>query len=105
MRHDYSGKVRLTVTGVKPRIWSQPKSVTVKKGKTATFTVKAFGAGMKYQWYYSTNKGKTWKKYSGKTSAALKVKGSTKNKGYYYRCIVKNTNGSVTSSKAKLTVK
>ena len=42
---------------------------------------------------------------SGKTAATLSVKGSKTNNGYLYRCVVKNTKGSVTSKNAKLTVK
>ena len=39
------------------------------------------------------------------SGAQLSVKGSKTNNGYLYRCVVKNTKGSVTSKNAKLTVK
>ena len=100
-----SKSVKLTVSGVKPKIVVQPKAASVKSGKTAKFTVVAAGTGLKYQWYYSKNAGKTWTKMSGKTAATLSVKGSKTNNGYLYRCVVKNTKGSVTSKNAKLTVK
>ena len=100
-----SKAVKLTVSGVKPKIVVQPKAVSVKSGKTAKFTIVAAGASLKYQWYYSKNAGKTWTKMSGKTAATLSVKGSKTNNGYLYRCIVKNSKGSVTSKNAKLTVK
>ena len=100
-----SKSAKLTVTGVKPKIVVQPKAVSVKSGKTAKFTVVAAGASLKYQWQYSKNSGKTWTKMSGKTKATLSVKASKSNKGYMYRCVVKNTKGSVTSKGAKLTVK
>ncbi len=100
-----TAKAKLTVSNVKPRIISQPASASIKSGKKATFKIVAAGKSLKYQWYYSTNKGKTWKKYSGKTAASLTVKGSKKNNGYRYRCVVKNSYGKVTSSSVKLTVK
>ena len=100
-----SGSAKLTVSGVKPKIVVQPKSVTVKSGKTATFKVVAAGAGLKYQWYYSKNSGRSWTKWSGKTSASVSVKTTKAKSGFLYRCVVKNSKGSVTSSKAKLTVK
>ncbi len=100
-----SKSVKLTVSGVKPKIVVQPKAVSVKSGKTAKFSVVAAGTGLKYQWYYSKNAGKSWTKMSGKTAATLSVKGSKTNNGYLYRCVVKNTKGSVTSKNAKLTVK
>ena len=100
-----SKSVKLTVSGVKPKIVVQPKAVSVKPGKTAKFSVVAAGTGLKYQWYYSKNAGKSWTKMSGRTAATLSVKGSKTNNGYLYRCVVKNTKGSVTSKNAKLTVK
>ena len=100
-----SKAVKLTVSNVKPKIVVQPAAASVKSGKTAKFTVVAAGSGLKYQWYYSKNSGNTWTKMSGKTAATLSVKASKSNKGYLYRCIIKNTKGSVTSKSAKLTVK
>ena len=99
-----TSNAKLTVSGVKPRITAQPKAATVKLNKKATFKVVAGGTDLKYQWYYSTNNGTSWKKYSGKTSATLKVKGTAKTNGYLYRCKVTNDKGSVTSKAAKLTV-
>ncbi len=100
-----SSAVKMTVSGVKPRILTQPKAVTVKSGKTVKFTVAAAGVGLKYQWQYSKNGGKTWTKLSGKTSATLSLKAAKKNNGWLYRCVVKNDIGSVNSKGVKLTVK
>ena len=41
-----SNAVRLTVSGVKPVITTQPAAVTVANGKTATFKVVASGTGL-----------------------------------------------------------
>ena len=77
---------------------------SVGSKRISKFTVAAAGSGLKYQWQYSKNKGKTWTNLSGKTSATLSVTVSKTNNGYLYRCIVKNTKGSVTSTAAKLTM-
>ncbi len=100
-----SSAVKMTVSGVKPRILTQPKAVTVKSGKTVKFTVVAAGVGLKYQWQYSKNDGKTWTDLSDKTSATLSLKAAKKNNGWQYRCVVKNDIGSVNSKAVKLTVK
>ena len=99
-----SSAVMMTVDSVKPRILTQPKAATVASGKTATFKVVAAGVGLKYQWYYSKDNGATWKKYSGKTSASVKVKASASNNGTLYRCEITNDYGKVTSKTAKMTV-
>ena len=100
-----SKTAQLIVSNVKPRILTQPADKEVASGKTATFKVVAAGSGLQYQWQYSKNKGKTWTNLSGKTSATLSFKVAKTNNNYLYRCIVKNTKGSVTSASAKLTVK
>ena len=95
---------RLTVSGIKPRILTQPAAKKVASGKTATFKVVAGGTKKTYQWQYSKDNGVTWKTYKGKTSATLKVKGTVKTNGTMYRCVVKNGKGSVKSKGALLTV-
>lgn len=98
-----SKSAKLTVI-FKPTISKQPSKVTVVNGKKATFTVTASGVSLKYQWQVSKDGGSSWSNLSGKTSASLSVTGSKDNNGYYYRCKVSNSAGSVTSSSAKLTV-
>ena len=100
-----SSSAKLTVSGVKPAIRVQPQAASVQNGNKATFTVTAAGTGLTYQWQYSTNNGSTWKNWSGKTVASVTVTGTASNNGVLYRCIVKNSAGSVTSSPAKLTVR
>ena len=99
-----SKKVRLTVSGVKPRILTQPSAQKVAAGKSVTFKVAAGGTGKSYQWQISNDNGETWKNIKDKTSASLKVKGSEKNNGSLYRCVVKNSVGSTKSKGARLTV-
>ena len=49
--------------------------------------------------------GNTWKDKSGATSASYTVTAKASYNGIQYRCVVKNSIGSVTSEEAKLTVK
>ena len=68
------------------------------------FMVVAAGTGIKYLWFYSKDNGAKWVKWSGKTKASVNVTASAANSGTMYRCVVKNTKGSVTSSAVKMTV-
>lgn len=99
-----SKSAKLTVSGVKPKIVVQPKKVTVENGEVATFKVVAAGTGLKYQWYYSKDNGAKWVKWSGKTKSSVKVTAKESNNGTLYRCVIKNTKGSVTTSKVRMTV-
>ena len=99
-----SSSAKLTV---KTSITGQPKSVSQAVGTTAKFTVTATGAGLKYQWQYSTD-GTTWKNstLTGYNSATMSVPVTAARNGYQYRCKVSSVNGAVlTSAAAKLTVK
>ena len=99
-----SSKVRLTVSGVKPKILSQPAAASAAVGESVTFNVAAAGEGMTYQWQYSTDGGKTWKKKTGATSASYTVIAKESYNGIQYRCKVTNSIGTVTSTSATLTV-
>ncbi len=100
----YTSKVRLTVSGVKPKILSQPKAQTAAAGGSVTFKVIAAGESMSYQWQYSTNGGTTWKNKTGATSSSYTVTAKASYNGILYRCRVKNSYGTVYSSGAALTV-
>ena len=100
-----SSKVRLTVSGVKPKILSQPAAKTAAAGESVTFKVVAAGVGMSYQWQYSTDGGTTWKNKSGATSASYTVTAKASYNGIQYRCKVTNSIGTATSNPATLTVK
>ncbi len=101
-----SSSAKLTVSGVKPKITTQPTAVTVASGKTATFKVVAAGTGLSYQWQYSSDGGKTWHNTSfASNSATVSMEATSARNGLLFHCVVKNAYGSVTSSPAKLTVK
>ncbi len=101
----YSNVVALTLVQ-KPTITTQPKSISVNVGKTATFNVVADGNGLSYQWQYQKPGESTWNKVTiNGTSATYNLTTATRHNGYKYRCVVTNTAGSVTSSIVTLTVK
>ncbi len=94
--------------GDKPVITEQPADVTAAVGTTASFTVTATGIDLQYQWYLRTAGTTTWKKISASTPSAttdtLRITAAASKNGNSYRCVVKNTAGSVTSEAATLTV-
>ena len=88
-----------------PVITSQPQDTTVESGQTATFTVSATGAGLIYQWQINRNDGKGFVDIAGGNEASYTTgKTDTNCNDYSYRCLISNSNGSVTSKTAALTV-
>ncbi len=99
----YSSAVTLKAKTV---ISQQPASKNLSIGEKAAFTVKATGAGLKYQWQY--NKGEGWKNSNaaGAQTNTLTINVSAGYNGYKYRCVLTNaTNDQTASSAATLTVK
>ena len=99
-----SKTVKLTIL---PAITQQPKSTTAAANTTAKFTVKATGAGLKYQWQYQYPN-ESWKNsgYSSAKTATLEVPALAKYNGLKYRCIITDANGAtLTSSAVTLTVR
>ena len=99
----YSSVATLTVNPL-PVITTQPKSVTVNEGKTATFKVVATGADS-YKWQYQKPGESTWNdvKNNG-TDPTYSLTTVARHNGYKYRCKVTNANGSVNSNTVTLTV-
>ena len=94
------GAAALTIT-------AQPENYTGDLNTSATFTVKATGEGLKYQWQVCTN-GSTWKNVTstGYNKASLNVTLTSARNGYQYRCVVTDGSGaSVTSAAASLAKK
>ncbi len=102
-----SDSVRLLVAGAKPAVTTQPSAQSVKAGTTVKFSVKATGSGLKYQWQYSKDNGKTWTDCVSPNhdKATFKFVAKDSMNGRLYRCVVTNAYGKATSSTAKLTVK
>ena len=90
----------------KPAITTQPKNVTVAAGEKASFTVKATGGELKYQWYYRKSSAGNWTRIS--SSAGLKaiytLTTQPRHNGYQYRCKVQNAQGYVYSKIVTLTL-
>ena len=78
------------------KITKQPKSITVKKSKTASFSVSASGSGLTYSWYY--NNGAGYKKTST-TAKKYSVKMSSSYNGRKLLCIVKDKYGFAVKTK------
>ncbi len=101
-----SNPATLTVSGAKPTITTHPSNVTKAAGSgSATFKVVASGSGLSYQWQYLAPGG-SWKDSpaTGNKTATLTVPATASRSGYQYRCVVKNSGGTTTSSAATLTV-
>lgn len=95
-----------------PNIVSQPRSATIPNGGGNNFSVTATGnSALSYQWQVSTNGGTSFSNlsntfvYSGVTSSTLGLGNVDPSyNGNVYRCAVTDTNGTVYSSGALLTV-
>lgn len=90
---DVTVKVNFSIT-------SQPKNVTVKQGKTATFSVKTSGSGLSYQWYYKKAGASGWSKWNGHTTATTSAAANASWNGMKVYCVVKDSNGNTVSSDA-----
>ena len=88
-----------------PIIATGPADQTVTEGEIAEFSVTATGDNLSYQWQQSTDNGQSWTNIDGATGASYATEVSTASmNGYQYRCVARNSAGSVTSSAATLTV-
>ncbi len=105
----------ITVKDVAPVITSNPSNVAVKVGASPTFSVIANGTNLTYQWYYTNANsnasgteivaGTSGATNIGFTSPTLKLeKIQTGWNNYYVYCAVKNSEGTVKSNVAKITV-
>ena len=94
---------------VKPAIVTQPASVTVKAGESATFSVKATDATY-YQWQIKAPDGSDWtdltdESCKGIHGETLTVPGDAAHNGFLFRCLATNPDGGAYSQAAALSVK
>ena len=92
---------------IKLDIVSHPIDVSANLGDVVSFSVKAVGTGLTYQWQVSTNGGSTWANTGASGNKTSQITATVKEamNGYKYRCIVSDGKGnSVTSSSASLTI-
>jgi len=96
---DSSSSSSGSTTTSAPSITTQPSSVSVSSGSSATFTVVATGSGtLSYQWYKDSTA------ISGATSASYTVSSASSSDAGSYYVVVTNSAGSTTSSSATLTI-
>ena len=102
----YTSACTLTVVSAAPSITQQPSDKKADEKEKITFTLKASGKGLNYQWYYRTSASGTWTKISAASGATTSYSLTVlaRHNGYQYRCEVKNVLGSVYSKIVKLTV-
>ena len=94
-----SGSSDSCETSTAPTITTQPSSVSVSEGSTASFSVVASGSGtLSYQWR------KDGSEISGATSSSYSIASVAGSDAGSYDVVVSNSAGSVTSSTATLTV-
>ncbi len=88
------------------RIIIQPKDQYVTVGQRGTFTVRAEGNGLTYQWYINRNDGNGWVVLDGATAASYTTSAADMTcDGFQYCCAVTNSSGSsILSSAAVLHV-
>ena len=98
-----TNNVKLVVI-TEPEVTGQPETVTVKKGKTVTFKVKATGGALSYQWFVKKAGSDEWTILKGETSRTLTLKVTKKMDGNKYRCRIDNKAGRVNSKAATLHV-
>lgn len=100
-----------------PEVKSDPVDQTVNQGGYAIFSVVGGGqAPLSYQWKESTDGGETWKDLYAFISIdgqredyepnepTFRILATSDRNGYLYRCGISNSDGSVLSRSAKLTV-
>ena len=90
---------------VNPKITKQPANVTASIDSPVSFTVKANGSGLTYQWQYMKSGASEWKNStaSGAKTATVSTTATEARNFMLYRCIITNQNGkSVTSDTAVL---
>ena len=94
-----SDAASMSVNAAALSITKQPESVTSLEGKSVTFTVKATGDGLSYQWQLSDDQGANWRNSSVRT-ATYTTTLTTVNSGRYVRCIVSDAGGASKKSNA-----
>lgn len=88
----------------KPKITTQPRTTLVTSGQVASFSVKATGHQVRYQWQTRSAASLTWVALAGKTGTTLTVKARTANDGDEFRAVASTKAGSVPSAAAVLWV-
>jgi len=93
-------KIGVTSAPIAPTVVTQPQSLNISSGQTATFTVVPNGTlPLSYQWYFNTNT-----PVANATNATLTLSNVQDADAGGYSVIITNSFGSVTSAVVTLTV-
>lgn len=82
-----------------PVITAQPTNVSVKAGADATFTVKATGTGLKYQWYFKKAGASSWTVWNGRIAPSFTVASNNTWNGMAVFCKITDANGYTVKTK------
>ena len=93
--------VTVVTTATRPTITTQPVSISITSGSTATFSVAASGTSPTYQWYSGAS-GVTTTPISGATTTSFTTPALTSTTSYWVRAT--NAAGSADSTAATATV-
>lgn len=102
-----SNAATITVTVLSaPGFSTQPVSATISEGQSAQFTVGVSGTPTPtLQWQLSTDSGANWSNINGETGAVFTVlNAALANNGRQFRAVASNSEGTVNSNAAILTV-
>ena len=100
----YSESATLTVIVTPPSVTTQPADKKVVVGSKATFKVTAAGDALKYQWQVLKPGAEEWVDVKKATKASYSLTTKASHNGYKYRCVIKNSLGTVYTEEATLTV-
>ena len=82
------------------KITEQPKAVTAKAGEKVTFSVKATGKGLSYQWYVKKAGESEWTLWKGHAAATASSNANDTWDAMQVKCTVKDSSGKTVDSKA-----
>ena len=101
-----SGSATITLSPLaQPSITQQPQDITIFSGQTATFTLAASGPGLTYQWQSMAPGAGAFSSIPGAASSSFTTPAEPiSNSGAQFRCVVSNSQGTVFSRAAVLTV-
>lgn len=81
-----------------PRITEQPADLQTRPGETVTFSVKAQGSALKYQWYYKKYGAKCWSLWKNHTTASTSAIANDTWNGMQVYCVITDGFGRSVSS-------
>ena len=87
-----SDTVKITVVE-KITVELQPETLHVNSGAVVTFSVKASGSGLSYQWYYKKAGQTSWNKWNGHTTATTTATANATWDGMNVCCTVTDSSG------------